>query len=88
MQKLYMPEHLLSITDNDITILPTDVICSTCYKLHLTLTRSKEQEADSTLKCDVQKWRAQIEEGTDTLTGAVFILLFRTTYGKQGLAFA
>ena len=68
---IVVSQHLQSITGSDVRILPTDVICNSCYKLHLTLTHARDQEPESTLECDIPKWRAQVDENTNTLTKAV-----------------
>ena len=59
----------------DRVILPTDYLCSMCYKVHLAVLRSLESEymtPDNVLRDNIKIWQYKLsQEDTDKLTKAV-----------------
>ncbi len=59
----------------DRVILPTDYLCSTCYKVHLAVLNSLESESntpDNVLRDSIEIWEYKLSQGdTDRLTKAV-----------------
>ena len=67
----------LSTTGFNINIKPEDYICSTCYKLHLSILKGIEENTnspDSVLRDSIEIWRVKlVDTDTDELTRAVLI---------------
>ena len=63
--------YLYATTGSEVTIQPTDVICSTCYKLHVAIIN--DDETNCTMEDSLTKWRESTNESTDSemLTRAV-----------------
>ena len=56
--------HLQRSTGSNINIQPTDYLCNTCYKMHLTIVTSLEKErveAEKTLESYITRLRVQLE---------------------------
>lgn len=68
-------QHLRDTTGSDIDILPNDYLCTTCYKLHLTIATalcSQEPAPKCTLQGAMQAWLTKADdENTDRLTRSV-----------------
>ena len=65
----------LGKTGFDIQMKPKDCICSTCYKLHLSILKGVEDKTnspDNELRDSIEFWRFKVMDGTtDELTRAV-----------------
>ena len=68
--------HLQRSTGSNINIQPTDYLCNTCYKMHLTIVTSLEKErveAEKTLESYITRLRAQLEHDI-TLTQKTVVM--------------
>ena len=66
----------LSKTGLDVEMKPEDYICSTCYKLHLSILKGiqdKTNSPDNALRDNTEIWRckATVDRDTDELTRVV-----------------
>lgn len=62
--------YLNTTTGSEVTIQPTDMICTTCYRLHVAIIND-ESNSLCTLEDALKKWRDSANESTETATKAV-----------------